>query len=174
MTDQGQYAQAVMSLYYFLLLEPEGDRADKAHSLLMQSIVGNAEEGEDGSINITLSSLTMDGTFSAANLYISLLGAAADKINKEENQDKTQAELNHDRFEKAFSYLMEIEAENPTEAEQIWLDLYLGFYKKLLEEEKHLETASYLVQGPGEDKEVAEWLLGHQKEVQRLQTFVGK
>lgn len=174
MADKGQHAQAVMSLYYFLLLEPEGDRAEKAHQLLMQSISGNATEGEDGSINITLNALTMKGTFSTANTLISLLGATANKVNKEEGLDKTEAELNLDRFQNAFNYVMDLDAENPTEAEQIWLDLYVSFYERLLEAEEHLKTASYLVQGPGEDQEVADWLLGHQKEVQRLKTFIDK
>ncbi|MEM6346078.1 MAG: tetratricopeptide repeat protein [Bacteroidota bacterium] len=174
MTDKGEYAQAIMSLYYFLLLEPEGERADKAHELLMQNIVGNATKEEDGSINITLNALTATGTFATANTLISLLGAAADEINKEKGIERSPAQLNNDRFKNAFNYLMELDADNPTEAEQIWLDLYVDFYRKLLEEEQHLETASFLVQGPGDDDEVKEWLLGHQKEVQRLQTFVGK
>lgn len=179
MADQGQTAQAVMSLYYFLMMEPEGDRADNAHQLLIAETKGNATKGEDGSINITLGSLMNQGTFSSTNMLLDLVGAVGGDIDKKIEEvgiedDLTETERNLNRFKSIFKTISEVEAKNPTEAEQIWLDFYVAFYKRLLSEEMHLETASYLVQGPGGEKEVEEWLLAHQKELNRLKVYLNK
>ncbi|MEL7340368.1 MAG: tetratricopeptide repeat protein, partial [Bacteroidota bacterium] len=170
--DKQQPAQAVMALYYFLLIEPEGERAANAHQVLMRSIKGNMTKEENGDINIFLNPASLDGVFSPANTVISLLGITIDKVDEEEGIELSPSEKTAAKFETIFGTITELEAENPSEAEQIWLDLYVSFYEKLLEEEKHLKTASQLVQLNGDDEEVQEWLLGHQLEVQRLQTFV--
>lgn len=172
--ENDQAAQAVMALYYFLLIEPEGKRAQNAHQILMASLKGNVTEGEDGNFNITLNSTSLDGIFSPANSVISLLGLAVDKVDDETEVEMTEAQKNATKFKTVLGTLTELEAENPSPAEQIWLDLYVDFYHRLLEEETHLETASNLVQLQGEDETVAEWLLAHQLEVKRLQNFVGK
>ncbi|MEL6590305.1 MAG: tetratricopeptide repeat protein [Bacteroidota bacterium] len=172
--ENDQPAQAVMALYYFLLVEPEGKRAENAHQILMACINGNATEGEDGSFNIMINSGSLNGVFAPANSLISLFGISIDKLDEETEIKLSESERIATKFKTIFGTLTELKAENPTPAEQIWLDLYVDFYRQLLEEESHLETASNLVQLQSEDETIAEWLLAHQLEVKRLQTFVGQ
>ena len=123
---QNQRAQSLMGLYYFLLLEPNSQRAKTAFELLKKQIGGNVQVNKKNQININIDSQHLESEFSAAETMIDMLGAS--KFLKE-NKKKSEEELFIENTKSFFSVLGELKETN--DGTGLWWDFYVPFFYKL-------------------------------------------
>ena len=124
--------QAILSLYYFLLLEPSSARSETAYFLLKEQLVGSVQKDEHdpNKINIMIDSQTFDSEFGTAELMLAML-EATNSI--EENKNKTPEELFIENTKSFFMMLGELRENN--KKENIWWNFYIPFFYELAKSE---------------------------------------
>jgi tetratricopeptide (TPR) repeat protein len=149
-----QRVQSLLSLYYFLLLEPSSKRAETAYKLLREQLGGNVQKDENNpmSINVFLDPKRMDSEFSAAEVMIAMLEASN---SLEENKDKTQDELFIDNTKSFFKVLGELK-ENDSKKSNIWWNFYVPFFYNLAKSE-YMDVFCYYISISSNEK-AREWL----------------
>lgn len=181
MIDQREKIESLMALYFFLLLEPDTDRADDAFAKLRDTWKGDISEGEDGNIVINLS-LPDDGDkndpMNSLELMLSLLELGATEV-AEETQGKEEISAEEEFYVKTsmlFGMLNpDQESGNAKKKkkskkkdklaprEGFWWDFYASFFYDM-NEKGHTETFCYYILLPRSD--IAEtWLEEHQEKV---------
>ncbi len=140
MADVNQKVQSLLSLHYFLLLEPDTERAKTAYNLLQSQFGGNVtkEEGKPNQINISFDPKQSGTEFGAADLMVSML-AASNSL--EENKDKTREELFIANTTSFFTVLGELKKKKN---KGLWWDFYIPFYYDLAKSE-HMDTYCYYI-----------------------------
>ncbi len=140
---------SLLSLYFFLLLEPTGERAKNALKVLNVQMNSGAKETGEKDISVNLSLNQLDGEFSTAEMMLSL--SAATNIN-EKKEGKTEEEL----FFNSTEGLISILKESSEGKSGFYWDFYVGFFIKI-KDAGHLETFCYYVsQSKGE--KIDKWL----------------
>lgn len=126
--NKNNRVQALLSYHYFLLLEPESDRAEGVFYDINNIMGGNVSVGKDDpkSINISLSA-NLNSEFSASELLLALLVA---QNNEEKNKDKAPEELFIHNTTRFFQHLGEMRA-NKINPEGIYWNLYIPFFERL-------------------------------------------
>lgn len=124
--------QSLLSLYYFLMLEPNSKRSETAYNLLKKQLGGNVQKDNSNSVNINIfvNPKSMDSEFGAADIMIAMLEASN---SLEENKDKTTEELFIENTKSFFSVLGELH-ENEKKS-NIWWDFYVPFFYNLAKSE---------------------------------------
>ena len=155
--EKGERIPAVLSLFFFLLVEPVSSRAESSYEQLIKQMQKGVQKEDDQNININLSLGDVQGDFSAAELMLSL--SEASKYT-DENKDKTEEELFVKRTETLITVL-----DGMKEGKSgIWWELYIDFYSRVQQAE-HLETFCYMIsQVKGET--VTKWLDEHPEKVE--------
>jgi len=149
--NQGNSVQTLLSVHYFLFLEPDSNRSLEAYNILKTNFGGNVtkDENEPNTINIMLST-NDDSQFGAAEFMIALLEASK---SLEENEGKTDDEMFVKNTNSFFTILGELKKEKDKE---IWWTFYTSFFYDLSKSE-HLETyCKYITQSGNENSK--KWL----------------
>lgn len=123
---------ALLSSYYFLLIEPESIRAGEIYEIVKKHI-GRKINNDSKNITINLNA-NVDGEFSAADLMVAMLGVS-DTL--EENKGKTEEEMFVKKTSDFFTILGELK-ENRNKP-SFWWDFYVPFFYKLAKSE-HMEA----------------------------------
>lgn len=151
MQDEGKRVQSMLSLYYFLMLEPKTSRSKIAiKSLMEQMNQGISSDPSKNSITINVSSLTEDDPFSTIDMMISMNQGLTVT---EEGKEKSPGEKFYGTTETLFSMLAEKKDENSG----FWWDFYAEFFTKLKNSE-HLETFCYYINKKADEGEFRKWL----------------
>jgi len=145
--------QSLLSLYYFLLLEPSSKRAETAYKLLMEQLGGNVQKDKNNpmNINIFLDPKRMESEFSAAEVMLAMLEASN---SLEENKDKTKEELFIENTKSFFTVLGELR-ENEKKS-NIWWDFYVPFFYNLAKSEYMDVFCNYI--SISSNEKAREWL----------------
>jgi len=168
MNDQGNKVQSLLSLHYFLFLEPNSGRSPAALELLKEQFSGNVERTSDTDISISLNpeALEADNEFGSAEMMISMLAASN---NIEENEGKSKEELFISNTESFFNILGELKKKKN---KGLWWDFYIPLYSELATT-KHLETYCYYIMQS--NNEVAlDWLKSNGERIEGFNEWLSK
>lgn len=161
----GNNIPALLALSRFLVLEPEGKRAE-VNCNYIQDIVSaddNVEKTGNNSITISVDQMLMEAIgqkekqandFSMPTFLLTMTAALDhDKKTKRKNKNKNQAELFQNKFETVCSSLKEGQEDNFG----FYWEYYVPYFLEM-ESKDLLETFSYIVYASSADKRVHTWL----------------
>jgi tetratricopeptide (TPR) repeat protein len=164
--EENQRVPSLLSLYYFLFLEPTSTRAKTAYLLLKKQLEGNVQKDANNpnNINITLNSSQLGSEFNAADLIISLFKASN---SFDENKNKTEEELFINNTKSFFTVLGESKKSN-----NIWWDFYTPFFYKLAQT-NHIETFCYYIIQSSNDKAI-EWIDENSEKIEQFDNWLSE
>ncbi|MFK7906045.1 MAG: tetratricopeptide repeat protein [Chitinophagales bacterium] len=143
--------QSLLSLHYFLFLEPTGPRAADAYSLVQEQMNNSVKKDKDqpNTFNISFSG-DHNSEFMAAELMISMLEATK---TLEENKDKSEEEMFVENTKGVFQMLHDMKEDK---TQNIWWKFYIPFFYEIADSE-HFETYCKYISISG-DGAAQEWL----------------
>lgn len=162
---------AMMSLATFLLIEPSGQRAERALTQLLNLAGSNVEKKDAKNITISLPSKLVDSTikmeddFRSTELAMSML-AALDLSKKDK---KNGAEKLSEKLSMIIGMIAERQKENSQSG--FYTSFYVPFLKSL-KEGGYLETASYIMCTSSDEKDVNKWLSKNKGKVDELYSYI--
>lgn len=155
MKAKGERVKALLSLYYFLLLEPNSKRSITNLNILKSMLNEGVEKKSGNDININIpSSASKDSIWGAAEMMVSLLGASR---YTDENKGKSDMELFVETNRSLFSILGELKKNNSN----IWWDLYVTKFYDLVQSNNY-EAYSYYISQSINSIEVNNWIADNQ------------
>ncbi len=161
---------AAMSLATFLLLEPEGKRAEKNLKMLLQLLSSNVEKKDDKNINITLSPGALEDKkgaeddFHLIELMVSMSGALD---YDEKNKDKSPAQRLEDKLE----FLATADGVVKSKKKGFFTNFYIPFFAAM-KAGNYLETASNIMYSSSGDEANRKWLDENQNKVQAFNKWL--
>ena len=171
---KGNRIPALMAFARFLVLEPEGPRAEANLPLMQKALRGNVEQTGKGNITISVDGSKMpepgDSTkhpndFSTAELMMSLM-SAADYEKKNKNKPE------HELFQEKFAlFCGMLEPTDPPQPGFYWT-YYAPFFRAMKTDEQ-LATAVMIMHASSGDKDVEKWIKAHDKEVKTFYVWAG-
>ncbi len=149
---------SLLPTFYFLLLEPESERATNAHRLLDDNLHGNVslDAVDDAQINITVDD-DKNNKYASIELLIGL-SSAANQTEENKSLSKSDLFINNTRL------IMSSLAGLRLPEDDIWTTLYIPFFDRL-ERSDHFETYCYYILQTKNAK-ADEWVEGHQTEIE--------
>lgn len=158
---QDKKTQPMLALYYYLMLEPTGERAKEAYQILNKIATSGAKKEDDNKIQITLNRDNgIDTQFSSTDLLVSLLSAytmTADSL-KANPFDQFK-----ERTEMFFSTLTAQKKEHHYTG--FWWDFYVNFYASLMDAGQ-LETFCYYISQSDEKTDAMLWVKQHPEKME--------
>lgn len=155
--------QAMLPLYFFLLIEPNTERAAIEYQVLRNYLDHGVVRENDKKINITVPVGNDD--FGAAEMMVSLVKSSE---NLEENRGKSQLDLFAMHNEKIFNILGELKDGNTG----FWWDFYVPFFYDL-SQEGYVETYSHYISLSQGDTSI-EWLQANEDSLESFTEWVGR
>jgi tetratricopeptide (TPR) repeat protein len=166
--DKNKIASA-MALSAFLVMEPQGQRAEKNLKLLLQLLGSNVEKKDEKNITITLSPDVLDkkrnkeDDFHLTELTLSL-SAALDL--GEKKKDLGPAQKLKDKLEVIGS----ISAEGKKSKQGFFTQFYVPFFKQM-KADSLLETVSYILYASSTHEEIKNWIEANKTKVEAYFTW---
>lgn len=167
MQEKGERVKALLSFYYFLMLEPNSERATDALTKLKGLLVQGVEKNSGDSINLNIPSFPEeDSLFNTAEMLVSMM-AASKYI--DENKGKTENELFVETNKGLFRLLGELKKNNS----DIWWNLYVTkFYD--LDQTNNCEAFSYYISQSSDSPAISNWINNNPDKMQRLKDWLEK
>lgn len=162
MEKQGVRIKAMLPLYFFLLIEPNTQRANVEYQTLKNYLDHGVTQTSEKNINVVVP-MNEDPDFGAAEMMISLLKASN---SLEENKGKTELQLFAENNESLFTILGELKKENSG----FWWDFYVPFFYDLANEDL-TEVYSYYISNSQGD-EVTDWFNEHSYDLERFDNWM--
>ncbi len=161
---QGKRAEALLPMYFFLLLEPDSERSPKAVASINDIWKQDVSEKSETEITFNLAPTTGSDPMNASELFISMLEASK---NLEENEGKSDFELHQEKAEKLFSFMAELDLEK---RDDYYTQYYIPFFSRIGESE-HIEAfLHYALQSGSRDSR--EWVVAHADELDAFFTWL--
>lgn len=160
MVNQNKRVQALLSLYNFLLLEPKGNRAEKALQILNGQLAKGVSKKDDKTINITMFVDKDKDEFSSAEVMLSLLEASK---TIDANKGKTDNELFIENTGTFFSVLGELKKDNKS----FWWTFYTDFFHEM-KHKNMVEALCYCISQSKNDSTITDWLTKNDNKVKEL------
>lgn len=161
---------SIMSYCFFLLIEPEGDRAKRNFEQLIYVAKSNVERKDKKNITININSSQIDeiedgdsiksNNFSTIDLMLSITDAL-------ELSKKSKDKINRESFYKKLKSLSSHLKSSRSENKGFYWEFYAQFFVDMLENE-HLEAFSYIAFITTQDKKVVKWLEKNDKKIKSL------
>ncbi len=156
--EMGNVAKAMLSAYYYLLLEPGSARSIHAYKLIQESFGANVSKDKDDPKRINISIPKTEGDeenedFRAAELMVSMLAASQ---MTEDSEGKTDEEKFRENTQSFFNILGEL---NKEKEEDIWWSFYVPLFYEMASSD-HLEAFCYYISQSGNEQAV-QWLEEH-------------
>lgn len=165
MDDLHKKSQSLMSLYYFLMLEPGSERARKAYELLLNQYHAGVERDQKNpdQVNIFINT-DIDGEFGPADMMVSMLEASR---TSEQNEGKNETEIFLENTRSFFTILGELKKKK---YRGLWWDFYVPFFYELANSD-HLQTfCHYISQTYSEFSK--DWLENHTEALNQFNTWI--
>lgn len=159
MYEKNQRVQSLLSLHFFLLLEPNSERSQNAYNLLQSQLSGGVERNQEepGKIDIFLSPDQLKSEFGTIDMMITILEASK---SLEENEGKSDDQLFIENTTSFFKILGEHKTKENT---GFWWDFYVPFFY-LIAESEHIDTYCYYISQSTKET-AADWLKENEKRV---------
>jgi len=169
MEEKGQRVQSMLSLYYFLLLEPNTERSKTAYYKLKDQYKGNIKEEQvkkKKHVTIYADSNQEDSTFAPADMMLSLLEATGTAIQSDTLfTEEEQFVKNTASF---FSVLGEL---NKEENDGFYWYFYVPFFYQIGESEHNAAYCYYISQC--ENENARHWLNQNQDALSKFGDWLG-
>jgi tetratricopeptide (TPR) repeat protein len=136
MESEGIRIKAMLPLYFFLLIEPNSERASIEYQTLRNYMDHGVNKTSSNNISVTVP-FNNDPDFGAAEMMISLSKASN---SLEENQGKSELQLFYENNDSLFKILGELKKNNTG----FWWDFYVPFFYDLADENL-TEVYSYYI-----------------------------
>lgn len=167
MQEKGQRVKSILSLYYFLMIEPNSKRSLINYNSLRDLLSQGVEEKGDKNINISVPlSSSSSSDFGVAEMTISLL--AASKYT-EENKDKNEFELFVETNRGIFGVLGELKKDNTG----FWWDVYVSKFYEMMQA-GNIEAYSYYIAQSTNNELVDSWISENTEKMQKFYEWMGK
>ena len=168
MQEKNQRIQSLICLHYFLLLEPNSNRAKIAYKSLQEQSSGNVQKDKDkpNQINIVLDAGQTETEFGTAELMLSMLEASK---SIEENKDKSEEELFVENTTSFFKVLGEL---NEDKNDGIWWDFYIPFFYDLAKSE-HIEAYCYYI-SQSSNQIASDWIENNTIKMNKLSAWLAR
>jgi len=167
MKAKGERVKALLSFYYFLMLEPNSKRSSNILINLNSMLNESVEKQSGNNINVNIpSSASKDSIFGAAEMMVSLIGASK---YTDENKGKTESEFFIETTQSIFSILGELKKNNSN----IWWDLYVTKLYDLVQT-NNCETFSYYISQSSDSPDIKNWINKNQDKIQQLKDWIKK
>lgn len=160
--------QAVLSLFSFLLIEPQGERAVQGLDLLNQLLTQGITKGENGNVTINIDESVIDkknkhkdDDFSSADFMLSLLGAD-NKV-----PDSLGAKTDADRLGYKMQMLIGMIGETKKGEKGFYKNFYVPMFAEM-KEKNLVNSACYIVMSSKDDPEISKWLDENKDEVKKF------
>ncbi len=157
--------QSLLSLYYFLMLEPSSERSKTAYALLKKQFGGNVQKDNNNpmNINVFLNAKNIGSEFGSADTMIAMLEASNVM---EENKDKTPEELFINNTKSFFTTLGELSKNAPKGKDSLWWKFYVPLFYNLAKSE-YMEVFCYYISISSNDK-AKEWLDANNEKLKKF------
>jgi tetratricopeptide (TPR) repeat protein len=162
MEKKGSRVKAMLSLYFFLMLEPNSTRSAANYQALRNFIDLGVTQTSEMNINVSVPA-DKDADFGAAEMMISLSKASN---TLEENKGKTELELFAENNYNIFSILGELKKEN----KGFWWDFYVPFFYEMATKNMVKPFSYYISQSAGE--EAIKWIEENDDEFEKFKNWV--
>lgn len=162
MEKKGSRIKAMLPLYFFLLLEPNSNRAAIEYQTLKNYIDHGVTQTSEKNINVTVP-IDNDPDFSAAEMMISLSKASN---SLEENKEKAGIELFAENNDSLFRILGELKKGNSG----FWWDFYVPFFYGMANENLSKSFSYYISLSKGE--EVNNWIKENNVEFEKFENWI--
>jgi tetratricopeptide (TPR) repeat protein len=150
MNAQGKRVQTLLSIYYFLLIEPNTARTTDALTLLDNKLKQGVKKTGENSISISIGSLdNKNDEFSSAELMLSMLEATK---NIEENLNKSEEDMFCQNTASFFKMLGELKKDK----KGFWWDFYVTFFNDMALA-KHTDAFCYYIIQSKEKGTIEQW-----------------
>jgi len=163
MEKKGSRVKAMLPLYFFLLIEPNSERAAIEYQTLRAYMNHGISRTNDKTINIQVPS-DNDPSFGAAEMMISMSKVSS---SLDENKNKTDLELFADTNKKVLGILGELKKDN----KGFWWDFYVPFFNGLVKEDLITAYSYYISLSMG-DKAV-NWIDENKVEFEKFKNYLG-
>lgn len=166
MMSQNRRVEALLPLYFFLLLEPDSDRSEMAYTdivRLMQRGV-KSSRSEDGKLVIEMrvqNPEDQQSTIGESDMFLSLLQASNSNL---ENQDKSEFELQKLNAQRFFNHLGE--ANGWQKINKFYTDYYIPFFYAISKSQHFEGFANYTAQSAY--SECKTWVAQHTFELEEF------
>jgi tetratricopeptide (TPR) repeat protein len=139
MNDQKNKVKSLLSLHYFLLLDPASERSRTAYALLKEQFEGaKKDEKSPNSVTIFYDPKTSDKEFGSVDLMISMLDASR---TFDENKNKSEDEMFISNTKSFFTILGELKKKK---SKGLWWEFYVPFFYDLARTE-HMDAYCYYI-----------------------------
>lgn len=154
--------KAMLSLYYFLLLEPNTDRAATAYQILLRLQKDNISQDHYADLELKNKENEQDN-FKIANILISFLLASQ----QEELITQSSSEAFFIRNEIIFKTLSELKDNK----QSFWWSTYVAFFQDI-SETGYGEAFSYHISQTKLDDKASQWVIEHTAEIQTFYAWL--
>jgi tetratricopeptide (TPR) repeat protein len=147
---------AAMGLAAFLLIEPQGERAEKNLKIFLQLIGSNVEKKDEKNITITLSPDFMDkkknkeDDFSMTEMMLSM-NVALDLGDEKKNLGPAQ------KLKEKLDIIAGINIGGKKSKQGFFTKFYMPFFKQM-RADSLLQTAAYIIYASSAEEEIKNWL----------------
>jgi len=158
---------ALLSAYFFLLLEPNTLRAQETLTIIHYLFDENVSKDDKGAININYRAQDDNAPFKAAELF---LGLAVAK--KHTNNDENSSEEEHfcSITTDLFTVLSEL-VKTDTESD-FWHEFYISFYEKLTHSNHMTTFCEYITLSQYSEEEKDKWYEENNEKIQNFSIWL--
>lgn len=164
MGDQGSKTESILSLSYFLLLEPNSKRSLNAYTALMNEFQGNVsvDPSKPNSTNITIDESHLKSEFGSAELALSILDIPNPK-------DSAMSDEEH-FINKTTEYFKILGEMKKKKNKGLWWEFYIPFFYDLANSGQ-IEAYCYYISQSG-NSSAADWVDAHPGAIGNMNSWV--
>ena len=139
--DQKERSKSLLAFFYFLLLEPEGNRANQVFKLIDQQQKQGVTREDNKNITVNISSDFDKNDFGTAEMMLSLMEASKET---EVNENKSDFEI----FSNTNTSFFKILGEQRKGKKGFFWDFYVDFFNDLIKDSQIYEAYSHHIYQP--------------------------
>lgn len=164
---KNERVKTLLSLHYFLFLEPTGQRAENAYTLLKTLMYKSAQQSPEDSntITIDLDPSQANSEFSAAELTLGMMSALM--LSEEAKSTEGYDPFTHST-QTLFKVLGELKEDDKNRG--LWWSFYIPFFYDVAKTE-HIEAYSHYIRA-GSEKSSAKWLKKNPEKIENFGTWL--
>jgi tetratricopeptide (TPR) repeat protein len=122
--DTYERVPSILALYFFLLLEPTGERAETAYDLLQKELNQGVEKKADGNATINISLNQLESEYSSVEMMLGILETTS-------NQLPAELQTPDGLFAYKTSIIFNILDENKSDKQGFYWALYVEVFSKI-------------------------------------------
>lgn len=159
--DQKERSKSLLSFFYFLLLEPEGKRANQVFTLIEQQQKQGVSREDNKNITVNIRSDFDKNDFGTAEMMLSLMEASRET---EVNENKTDFEI----FSNTNNSFFKVLGEQRKDKKGFFWDFYVDFFYDLSKDKQMFEAYTHHIYQPTNDSNNKEWLNNNSVQIEKL------